>query len=183
MEFFRIRRDIPFMRHALVFNLISLVTFLAAVFFLVTRGLHLSVEFTGGTVMEVEYAQAADIGRVRATVQALNLGEVQVQKFGTSRDVLIRLPIRGDIKQSEVVSRVFAQLCSGEKGSIGTRQQTGDKGEVTTRQVCEVAGAEPLKLSRSEFVGPQVGKELAEDGLKALAFVVVGIMEIGRAHV
>jgi preprotein translocase subunit SecF len=176
MEFFRFRRDIPFMRHALVFNIISFVTFLAAVFFLVTRGLHLSVEFTGGTVMEVEYAQAADIGRVRATVQELKFGEVQVQKFGTSRDVLVRLPVRGDIKQTEVVSRVFTQLCTAEKGSVGIRQQTSDKGEVTTRQVCEAGGAEPLKLSRSEFVGPQVGKELAEDGLKALAFVVIGIM-------
>jgi len=176
MEFFRIRRDIPFMRHALVFNVISFLTFLAAVFFLFTRGLHLSVEFTGGTVMEVEYAQAADMGRVRETVQALKLGEVQVQKFGTSRDVLIRLPLRADVKQTEVVSRVFAQLCSTEKGTVSQRQTTSDKGEVTTRQVCEAAGAEPVKLSRSEFVGPQVGKELAEDGLKALAFVVVGIV-------
>ena len=176
MEFFRIRRDIPFMRHALVFNVISFLTFLAAVFFLFTRGLHLSVEFTGGTVMEVEYAQAADMGRVRETVQALKLGEVQVQKFGTSRDVLIRLPLRADVKQTEVVSRVFTQLCSAEKGTVSQRQTTSDKGEVTTRQVCEAAGAEPVKLSRSEFVGPQVGKELAEDGLKALAFVVIGIM-------
>jgi len=176
MEFFRIRRDIPFMRHALVFNVISFLTFLAAVFFLFTRGLHLSVEFTGGTVMEVEYAQAADMGRVRETVQALKLGEVQVQKFGTSRDVLIRLPLRADVKQTEVVSRVFTQLCSAEKGTVSQRQTTSDKGEVTTRQVCEAAGAEPVKLSRSEFVGPQVGKELAEDGLKALAFVVVGIV-------
>ncbi len=69
MEFFRIRRDIPFMRHALVFNIISLLTFVAAVFFLVTRGLHLSIEFTGGTVIEVAYAQAADIGKVRETVE------------------------------------------------------------------------------------------------------------------
>ena len=176
MEFFRFRRDIPFMRHALVFNLISLLTFLAAVFFLVTRGLHLSVEFTGGTVMEVEYAQAADVARVRGTVQALQLGEVQVQKFGTSRDVLIRLPLRSDVKQTEVVGRVFTQLCTAEKGTVAQRQSTSDKGEVVTRQVCEAAGAEPLKLSRSEFVGPQVGKELAEDGLKALAFVVIGIV-------
>jgi len=176
MEFFRIRRDIPFMRHALVFNVISLLTFLAAVFFLVTRGLHLSVEFTGGTVMEVEYAQAADVVRVRDTVQGLKLGEVQVQKFGTSRDVLIRLPLRSDVKQTEVVGRVFTQLCAAEKGTVAQRQSASDKGEVVTRQVCEAAGAEPLKLSRSEFVGPQVGKELAEDGLKALAFVVIGIV-------
>src|SRR5690349_21832813 len=99
MEFFRIRRDIPFMRHALVFNIISLATFVAAVFFLVTRGLHLSIEFTGGTVIEVAYQQAADIGKVRSAVEALGYGEVQVQNFGSSRDVLIRLPLREGVKQ------------------------------------------------------------------------------------
>ena len=97
MEFFRIRRDIPFMRYALALNIVSLVTFLAAVFFLVTRGLHLSIEFTGGTVVEVSYAQAADIGKVRNAVEALKFGDVQVQNFGSSRDVLIRVPLRGDV--------------------------------------------------------------------------------------
>ena len=178
MEFFRIRRDIPFMRHALVLNIISLVTFLAAVFFLATRGLHLSIEFTGGTIVEVEYAQTADIARVRSTVESLNFGEVQVQNFGTSRDVLIRLPLRGDVKQAEVVGRVFGVLCQAERGSVSAKQFTSDKGESISRQVCSVAagGAEPVILKRSEFVGPQVGKELAIDGAKALAFVVIGIM-------
>ncbi|MEY4754998.1 MAG: hypothetical protein RJA44_2673 [Pseudomonadota bacterium] len=176
MEFFRIRRDIPFMRHALVFNAISLVTFLAAVFFLFSRGLHLSIEFTGGTVIETEYAQSADTARVRGVVEAMNFGEVQVQNFGTSRDVLIRLPLREGVKQTEVVGKVFEQLCAAEKGAVTQRQITTDKGESISRQVCEAGGAEPLKLSRSEFVGPQVGKELAEDGAKALGFVVVGIM-------
>lgn len=176
MEFFRIRRDIPFMRHALVFNVISAATFFAAVFFLFTRGLHLSIEFTGGSVIEVEYAQAADIGKVRATVESLNFGEVQVQKFGTSRDVLVRLPVRGDMKQDAVVEQVFGTLCAAEGGTVARQQTISDKGEAISRQVCQVAGAEPLKLQRSEFVGPQVGRELAEDGAKALAFVVVGIM-------
>jgi preprotein translocase subunit SecF len=176
MEFFRFRRDIPFMRHALIFNLISFLTFAAAVFFLITRGLHLSIEFTGGTVIETEYAQSADIAKVRSTVEAMNLGEVQVQKFGTSRDVLIRLPLRDGVKQSELVGKVFVALCAAEQGTVSSRQITTDKGEQISRDVCEAAGAEPLKLSRSEFVGPQVGKELAEDGAKALAFVVVGIM-------
>ena len=81
MEFFRIRRDIPFMRHALVLNAISFLTFAAAVFFLFTRGLHLSIEFTGGTVLEVQYAQPADIDKTRSAVEALNLGEVQVQNL------------------------------------------------------------------------------------------------------
>ena len=111
MEFFRIHRDIPFMRHALVLNVISAVMFLAAVFFIVTRGLHFSIEFTGGTVVEVAYAQSADINKVRETVEGMGFGEVQVQNFGTSRDVLIRLPLRGDVKQTAVVSRVFTGLC------------------------------------------------------------------------
>ena len=176
MEFFRIRRDIPFMRHALVFNIISLVTFLAAVFFLATRGLHFSIEFTGGTVIEAQYAQSADIGKVRSTVEALNFGEVQVQNFGTSHDVLIRLPVRGDVKQAEVVTRVFGELCKAEAGAVAVKDVTTDKGEQVSRQVCSVGAAEPVKLMRSEFVGPQVGKELAEDGAKALGFVVLGIM-------
>ncbi|HZW74592.1 MAG TPA: protein translocase subunit SecF, partial [Caldimonas sp.] len=114
MEFFRIRRDIPFMRHALVFNVISLVTFLAAVFFLATRGLHFSIEFTGGNVIEVAYAQPADIPKVRSTVEALGLGDVLVQNFGSSRDVMIRVPVRADLKQGVLTDRVFAALCGAE---------------------------------------------------------------------
>jgi preprotein translocase subunit SecF len=112
MEFFRIRRDIPFMRHALVFNVISLVTFLAAVFFLATRGLHLSIEFTGGIVMEAAYAQTADVGKIRTEVEKLNFGDVQVQNFGSSRDVMIRMPVATGMKQTEVVSKVFERMCA-----------------------------------------------------------------------
>jgi preprotein translocase subunit SecF len=176
MEFFRIRRDIPFMRHALVFNIISLLTFLAAVFFLLTRGLHLSIEFTGGTVIEVAYAQPADIGKVRATVEGMNVGDTQVQNFGSARDVLIRLPLREGVKQSELVGRVFDTLCRAEGGALQSRQGVSDKGESISKQVCAAGAAEPLTLQRSEFVGPQVGKELAVDGAMALGFVVLGIM-------
>jgi preprotein translocase subunit SecF len=177
VEFFRIRRDIPFMRHALVFNIISLVTFLAAVFFLVTRGLHLSIEFTGGTVIEVAYAQTADIGKVRTTVESLNLGEVQVQPFGTSRDVLIRVPVRGDASQGDTVSRLFGEICKAEGGTIATRESTSPQGEQVSRPACVASGGtEPVALSRTEFVGPQVGQELATDGAMALGFVVIGIM-------
>ena len=176
MEFFRIRRDIPFMRHALVFNIISLLTFLAAVFFLFTRGLHLSIEFTGGTVIEVAYAQTADIGKVRGTIEAMKAGDTQVQNFGSSRDVLIRLPLAEGVKQSELVGRVFDALCRAEGGAIEARQGVSDKGESISRQACVAGAAEPLTLQRSEFVGPQVGKELAVDGAMALGFVIVGIM-------
>jgi preprotein translocase subunit SecF len=176
MEFFRIKRDIPFMRHALVFNVVSLITFLLAVFFLATRGLHFSIEFTGGTVVEAAYAQPADIGKVRDTVDKLGFGDVQVQSFGTTRDVLIRVPLRENVKQSEVVGRVFDALCRAEGGQVAAKQFTSDKGESVSKQVCDAGAKEPVALSRSEFVGPQVGKELAVDGAKALAFVVVGIM-------
>ena len=180
MEFFRIRRDIPFMRHALVFNIISFLTFAAAVFFLATRGLHLSIEFTGGTVLEVEYAQAADLEKTRRAVEALGLGEVQVQNFGTSHDVMVRLPVRGESKpaeQSALAGRAFAELCKAEGGTLGTKAYTTPQGEQVSRPSCATArGQEPVKLSRTEFVGPAVGSELASDGAKALAFVVIGIM-------
>ena len=149
MEFFKIRRDIPFMRHALIFNMISFATFALAVFFLFSRGLNLSVEFTGGTVMQVSYPQSADIGKLRDTVAGLGYSEVQIQSFGNARDVLIRMPVK--------------------------------KGETSTEQSQKVIGAlkalDPsVRLDSSEFVGPQVGDELATNGLKALAFVVIGIM-------
>ena len=176
MEFFRIKRDIPFMRHALVFNVVSLLTFLAAVFFLVTRGLHLSVEFTGGTLIETAYSQSADINRVRGIVEGLQLGEAQVQNFGSARDVLIRLPVRADIKQDVVVERVFGALCKAENGVVSTKEFVSDKGEAVSRPVCTAGTAEPVTLRRNEFVGPQVGRELAEDGAKALVFVIAGIM-------
>ncbi len=149
MEFFKIRRDIPFMRHALVFNLISFATFALAVFFLFSRGLHLSVEFTGGTLMEVNYAQAADVGKVRATVAGLGLNDVQVQNFGNSRDVMIRLPAQKGVSTAQQSETVMAAL---------------------------KAAHSDVTLRRTEFVGPQVGEELAQDGLKALAMVVLGIM-------
>ncbi len=177
MEFFRIQRDIPFMRHALVLNVVSFITFALAVFFLVSRGLHLSIEFTGGTVLEVEYTQTADIGRTRSAVEALNLGEVQVQNFGTSRDVLIRLPVRDGMKQADLAAFVFGALCKAEGGSVAAKQYVTPQGEAVSRQSCSTAtGAEPLKLSRTEFVGPSVGAELAQDGALALAVTVLGIM-------
>ena len=176
MEFFRIRRDIPFMRHALIFNVVSFVTFVAAVFFLATRGLHFSIEFTGGIVMETSYSQTANVEKIRTTVDGLKFGESQVQNFGSSRDVLIRLPVLQGITQTEVVKRVFGELCKVEGGTVATKEVSNDKGVVATRPVCSAGTAEPVTLQRTEFVGPQVGRELAVDGAKALAFVIIGIM-------
>jgi preprotein translocase subunit SecF len=177
MEFFRIKKDIPFMRHALVLNVISFLTFALAVFFLVTKGLHLSIEFKGGTLVEVAYTEPADINKTRGAVESLNFGDVQVQKFGTSRDVLIRLPVRTDIKQTEVASRVFAVLCSAEKGTVSIKQYTSTKGEQVSRPACSLAdGKEPLVLTRTEAVGASVGAELYENGALALGATVLGIM-------
>ncbi len=149
MEFFKIRKDIPFMRHALIFNAVSLITFLAAVFFLFSRGLHLSVEFTGGTVMEVSYTQPADLEKVRGVVAAQGFTDIQVQNFGTARDVMIRLPAQKGVSSAQQSDKVMAALKQADNAAT---------------------------LRRTEFVGPQVGEELATDGLKALGMVVVGIM-------
>ncbi len=177
MEFFRFKKDIPFMRHALVLNIVSFVTFGLAVFFLATRGLNPSIEFTGGTLLEVNYVQTADINKTRSTVDAMGFGEVQVQNFGTSHDVLIRLPVRRDVKQTEVAERVFAQLCKAESGTVGTKQYTTPQGEQVSRPSCTTAdGKEPLTLARTEAVGASVGAELYENGALALAVTVLGIM-------
>jgi preprotein translocase subunit SecF len=149
MEFFKIRKDIPFMRHALIFNVISLVTFILAVFFLFTKGLHLSVEFTGGTVIEVTHAKPAELEKIRTSITALGYQDVQVQNFGTSQDVMIRLPAQKGVTSAQQSAKVM-----------------------TSMQAIDPSA----KMKRTEFVGPQVGEELATDGLKALAMVVVGIM-------
>ena len=149
MELFKISRTIPFMRHALILNAISFITFILAVFFIVTRGFHLSIEFTGGTVMEINYTQAAPIEQVRTVVSGLGYTDFQVQNFGTSRDLMIRLPLapgQSSATQSETVMKAL-------KAADAT-----------------------VELRRVEFVGPQVGRELVENGLLALLFVIIGIV-------
>ncbi|MFT0547092.1 protein translocase subunit SecF [Allopusillimonas ginsengisoli] len=149
MEFFRIHRTIPFMRHALVLNLISLITFVLAVFFIASRGFHLSIEFTGGTVMEVHYQQTAQIEEVRTAINSLGYTDYQVQNFGTSQDVMIRLPVR--------------------QGESSASQSDAVLNALKTQN-------SSVELRRVEFVGPQVGQELVHNGLMALLFVTVGIM-------
>nr|MBP6778232.1 protein translocase subunit SecF [Piscinibacter sp.] len=109
-------------------------------------------------------------------VEAMGFGDVQVQNFGAPRDLLIRLPLRGDVKQAALVTRVFEALCGAESGTVATRQVTSDKGEAISKPVCSAGSAEPVQLMRSEFVGPQVGSELARDGAYALAVTIAGIM-------
>jgi preprotein translocase subunit SecF len=149
MEFFKIRHDIPFMRYALIFNIISLVTFLAAVFFLWQRGLHFSIEFTGGTVMEVAYDRPAEVDRIRATLEKAGFADPQVQNFGTSRDVLIRLPLKSGQSSADLSRDVMEKLKADNPAA---------------------------DLRRVEFVGPQVGRELAENGALALLITSLGIV-------
>ncbi len=149
MELFRFRRDIPFMSYGKLTTFISLVTFIAAVFFLVTRGLNFSVEFTGGTVMEVQYSKAADVNKVRDSVDALKIGEVQVQALGTSQHLMIRLPNKEGVSSAQLSNHVMDILKK-------------DDPQVTLRQV--------------EFIGPQVGEELVHNGLMALGMVALGII-------
>jgi len=134
MEFFRIRKDIPFMRHALVFNIISALTFAAAVFFLLHRGLHYSVEFTGGTVMELRYQQP------------------EASSFDTAHDVMLRLPVVKGIAPKDASAQVFDALRKAGNGGV--------------------------TLQKTEFIGPQVGDELAQNGLTALVMVVIGVVII-----
>ncbi len=149
MEFFRFRSTIPFMRYRMAFNILSLLVFLVSVFFIATRGFHLSIEFTGGTVVEVHYQESADLEHVRGTLRTMGYTDFQVQNFGTSRDVLIRLPASTDDDAAGQSERVLAEL----------------------QKV-----APDVELRRVEFVGPQIGKELAYDGLLALLFVVIGLI-------
>jgi preprotein translocase subunit SecF len=155
MEFFKIRRTIPFMRHAMVFNVISLLTFLASVALLATMHLHFSIEFTGGTVMEVSYAQAAEPEKIRTALNGIGLTDISVQNFGTSKDVLIRLPLKS---------------VEGASQNVEMQKQAD---AVTAALKAQDPSA---NLKRIEFVGGQVGKELATDGALALLMVCAGIM-------
>ena len=148
MEFFKIRRVIPFMRHALIFNIISLLTFFAAVFFLAHKGLHFSVEFTGGTLVEVNYKDTANTDAIRAAIEKAGI-KGEVQNFGSSRDVLIRMPVEKGQSTADLSQKVSALLQAQDPGA---------------------------QVRRVEFVGPQVGEELAEYGALALLVTAVGIV-------
>lgn len=149
MEFFHFKRDIPFMSYGKLTTFISLLTFILAVICLFWKGLNFSVEFTGGTLMEVEYKQGAEVNQVRKSLEALNLGEVQVQALGTNKHLMIRLPNKADTPSAQLSNQVMDVLKK-------------DHADVSLRQV--------------EFIGPSVGDELVSHGLTALALVVVGII-------
>jgi preprotein translocase subunit SecF len=148
MEFFKIRRTIPFMRYALIFNVISLITFVAAVFFLIHRGLNYSIEFTGGTLIEVGYKDPAKVDAIRQALEKAGY-KAEAQTFGTSREVLIRMHLEANQSSSEVSQKVM--------GVLKEQDATAE-------------------LRRVEFVGPQVGRELVDLGLVALLVTAVGIV-------
>ncbi len=148
MEFFRIKKDIPFMSYGKITTSISLATFILAVFFLATKGLNFGVDFTGGTVMEVRYAQPADLNKVREQLADMGLHDVLVQNFGSSYDVLVQVPLKQNTMGAKLSEQVLDKLRSQDAS---------------------------VQISRVEFVGPQVGKELVEDGALALLLVSIGI--------
>ena len=149
MEFFRFERDIPFMSWGKYTTTISLLTFVLSVFFIAYKGLNLGVDFTGGTVLEVNYAQPADLNKIRGTFSSIGISDVSVQNFGSSRDVMIRLPIKGDLSAAKLSEIVIDALKKAD---------------------------DTVEVRRVEFVGPQVGQELLENGALALLFVSLGIV-------
>jgi preprotein translocase subunit SecF len=160
MEFFRIKKDIPFMRHALIFNVISAVTFVLAVFFLATRGLHLSVEFTGGTLVEVRYEQDANLETVRGALAINGFNDFLVQNFGSANDVLIRVPLDADAR--------------ADKSNTAGANSSAKQGDAVMQALA--SDAPGAILQRVEYVGPQVGSELVENGALALLLVIIGIV-------
>ncbi|MBP6059004.1 MAG: protein translocase subunit SecF [Nitrosomonas sp.] len=149
MEFFRFNRDIPFMSWRRTGAVISITTFILSVFFIATKGLNLNVDFTGGTVLEVSYNQTADLEKIRRVLANLEMSDASVQNFGTSRDVLIRLPIKPETSSAQLSEIVLSALRQADAS---------------------------VTMKRVEFVGPQVGQELVENGALALLFVSFGIV-------
>ena len=149
MEFFRVKKDIPFMKYSKISAVISTTAFILAVFFIVIRGLNLGVDFTGGTMMEVSYPKVANIDDIRNTLRDIDLEDAQVQNFGTEEDVLIRLPIREGLSIADISEKVSTALKLSNNS---------------------------MEVRRVESVGSQVGDELYESGALAVLFVCLGIM-------
>jgi preprotein translocase subunit SecF len=149
MEFFKFKKDIAFMKHAKAFNIVSVVVFLSSIVFISYKGLHFSIEFTGGTVIEVAYQEDAPLSKIRTTLKGLGYEDHQVQQFGSSREVLIKIPI--EVRKKDAAQQIFEKIKFLNQG-------------------------EEAKLRRIEYIGPQIGSELAFDGIMALIFVTIGIM-------
>ncbi len=179
-EIFHFKRDIPFMSYGKLTTTISLVTFLLSVFFLVTRPLNFSIEFTGGTVMEVRYPQAANFELVRTSIEKLELGgkkrDIIVQPLGTARDVLIRLPNVEGTSSAKISDQAFNALLVANNDTQECKQLRSDVSAKTDEVKHKALEDKCLVQRKVEFVGPSVGAELVEHGLLALLLVCVGII-------
>ena len=149
MEFFKIKKDIPFMSYGRLTTSISLITFILAIFFLFSRGLNLSVEFTGGTLMEVQYSSAANLDQIRTDLDKIGMDQATVQAYGSSKNIMLRLPNKAGANSSTISNNVFEHLR---------------------------IDAPDVQLKSVEYIGPQVGRDLINNGLMAIAFVCIGIM-------
>lgn len=149
MEFFKFKKDIPFMSYGKITTSVSLITFILAIFFLFSRGLNLSVEFTGGTLMEVNYSASVDLNTIRNQLSNAGLGQSVVQNLGSASDIMIRLPNKGSLNSANLSNKVF--------------------------NLIEADGQNP-QLKSVEFIGPEVGQDLVINGLLAILFVCLGIM-------
>jgi preprotein translocase subunit SecF len=149
MEIFRVKNDIPFLKYRKIAAFISILTFVMAFFFLFQKGLNYGVDFTGGTIIEISYEEKANIDEIREQLTQINLNEIQVQNFGTDKDVLIRMPLNEDITIAEL-----SELVNQELSKLNN----------------------PFEIKRVESVGGQVGEELFENGALAILFVCLGII-------
>jgi len=174
MEFFRITRDIPFMRHALVFNIISAVTFVLAVVFLIFRGLNFGVDFRGGTVIEVTYAQAVDFNRLRAAIDKLDLGEYSAQSFGSSTTALIRLPLKEGVSSAQLSERVMTALRADDSSA---RQQRVVRQEAWAGRSCRSPGSGIGRSSSCRSNGGCGGTIIVRRGRHSIGRVTGGSIE------
>ena len=149
MEIFRVKNDIPFLKYRKIAAFISILTFVMAFFFLFQKGLNYGVDFTGGTIIEISYEQKANVDEIREQLTQINLNEIQVQNFGTDKDVLIRMPLNEDITIAEL-----SELVNQELAKLNNK----------------------FEIKRVESVGGQVGEELFENGALAILFVCLGII-------
>jgi len=149
MEFFRIRKDIPFMNYAFAFNILSIIIISFSIYSLTTKGLNFSIEFTGGIDVQMSFTTPPEIESIRHKVEEVGYQDVPVQRFGAATEILIRLPT----------------------------PKTGDAGSEVNKVVDAIKQIDSsVETRRIDFVGPQVGKELAIDGITALIIVAIGII-------
>jgi len=144
------KTDFNFMSKRKVAAVFSILLLLSSITSLVMQGLNFGIDFTGGTMIELSYEEEAKLGSIRSTLEKNGYGDAIVQNFGSIHDVLIRLPILETENMAELSNKIVATLQSGHESKIDVR--------------------------RVEFVGPQVGEELTEQGGLAMLYALIGIL-------